>query len=136
MSDRKLSLFLFATLLISFGFGIYLSSTRMTDPFLYIDIAFTKIVNINGKLVFPEQGTFSPLGLAPGRQVLMVQLANMMGVSPDVLQFFPLGTIFVSTTLFLFSYEILDNVILQVALAEKALLHYIAIDAPTNALQY
>lgn len=109
VSERKVAFYLYLTLLIAAIFGTYLAATRMTDPFLYFDISFAKAVNSQGELVFPQQGPFSSLHLAAGRQVLMLQLINMMGISPDIFQFLPIGTIFVSLTLYLLAYQILKS---------------------------
>jgi hypothetical protein len=107
--ERKLTLLAYLTLLIAIGFGIYLSANRMTDPFLFWDIAFTKIVKAQGGLVFPDKAPFSSLVLAPGRQIIMFQLINMMGIPSEEFQFFPLGTIFLAFTMFLLAYEILRS---------------------------
>jgi hypothetical protein len=85
----------------------------MTDPFLYYDISFSKVVRASGELVFPKQAPFSSLNLSPGRQLLMLQLTNMMGITPEEFQFMPIGSLFLSLTMFLLAYELLGSALLS-----------------------
>ena len=88
------------TLLISVGFGVYLSAQRVTDPFLYYDVAFVKSLQHETKMVIPDSGPFASLEPVMGRQILMSEFANMMGIAPEVLQFMPIGAILVAITLY------------------------------------
>ncbi len=92
-------LFLLA-ILISVGFGVFLSTKRVTDPFLYYDVAFVKSQNQQRRMQIPESGRFASLGPVSGRELLIIQFSNMMGINPEVLQYFPIGALLVSITLF------------------------------------
>src|SRR5690349_17258884 len=92
--------FFFLTALLSLGFGAYLSINRVTDPFLYYDVAFVKSFQQQAQMNIPETGPFSSLSFVPGRELLMAQFANMMGISAETLQFLPLGVIIVALTLY------------------------------------
>jgi hypothetical protein len=101
--------FWFITVLISGSFGIYLSTKSVTDPFLYYDTGFIKQTSEAQTFKFPENGPFSSLSLAPGRQVLMYQLSEFTGIAPEKLQFLPLGSIIVSSTLFLLCVVLVES---------------------------
>jgi hypothetical protein len=101
--------FFLLTLLLSTGFSAYLSVKRVTDPFLYYDVAFVKSIQPQPQMIIPEMGPYASLSLAPGREMLMVQFTNMMGIEPEVLQFLPLGAIFVSITLYVLARRLLGS---------------------------
>ena len=84
MKRRSLSVTFFAVvaLLLSTAFGLYLGWKRVTDPFLYYDVSFVKTALTRARIDIPDTGPFASLEYVPGRQVLMLEFANMMGVEP------------------------------------------------------
>jgi hypothetical protein len=99
-------LFLLITIIISVGFGTFLSMERVTDPFLYYDISYIKSIKDDYQMSFPESGPFKSLDLVPGRLFLLSQYMNMMGIDPEALQFLPLGSILTSATLYIIGLKI------------------------------
>ncbi|MFC1923284.1 hypothetical protein ACFLY4_08340 [Chloroflexota bacterium] len=61
---------------------------------------------------FPDVGPYKSLSLAPGRSLILAQYANMMGISPEALQFFPLGSILISATFYYLALRILKSPII------------------------
>ncbi len=102
-------LFFILTLILSTCFGLYLSFEQVTDPFLYYDIAFIKSLQDASQMIVPKSGPFASLQYVPGREMLMLQFVNMMGITPETLQFLPLGTIFISLSLYLLSLRVLKS---------------------------
>src|SRR6266480_2509217 len=88
--------FLAATLLVSLGFGAYLSYRHVTDPFLYYDVGFVTSLSHSSQMVIPNSGPFASLTFVPGRELLMSLLSNMLGIDPQVLQFLPIGSVLIS----------------------------------------
>ena len=101
--------FLLITVLLSASFGTYLSLKRVTDPFLYYDVAFVKTIQDDAKVTFPETGPYSSLSFVAGRSMLMAQFVSLMGIEPDILQFLPIGSIFVSITLYFLALRLLKS---------------------------
>lgn len=81
-------------------FGAFLSTEHVTDPFLYYDIAFVESLEGDSVMDVPPIGPFQSLRLVEGRQILMAQLTNATALAPEELQFLPIGTLFISITLF------------------------------------
>jgi general stress protein CsbA len=61
---------------------------------------------------FPDVGPYTSLGLAPGRSFILAQYVNMMGVNPEALQFFPLGSLLISATFYYLALRFLKSPIL------------------------
>ncbi len=99
----------FATLLLSVGFGAFLSQQRVTDPFLYFDTAFVAKTQHLGELRFPDSTHYASLKLVPGRQILMLEFANLMGISAQALQFLPIGTLLIAALWFLLALFLLNS---------------------------
>src|SRR5947209_9812843 len=100
------------TLVLALLFGTFLSSNRVTDPFLYYDVAFVQSAMGHTQMVLPRHGSFGSLQFVPGREMLMIQLAGIMGVSPQVLQFLPLGELIDSMVLYLLCRALLRSPVL------------------------
>jgi hypothetical protein len=111
-SPSKEITFLIITVSAAIVFGIFLSSKKVSDPFLYYDISFVKSMQDEKRLIFPDAGPYTSLGLAPGRSLLLAQYANMMGIDPEALQFFPLGSILISATYYYLALRILKSPII------------------------
>ncbi len=95
---------------VALGFGWYLGAGRVTDPFLYYDVAFVKQVQMGqASMTIPATGPFASLAYVPGREMLMVQLASMMGIAPETLQFLPVGAVLVSVALYMLSRRLLGS---------------------------
>jgi hypothetical protein len=112
MKSKRLSVdlgFLLLTILLSTCFGAFLSRQRVTDPFLYYDIAFVKSIQQETQMVIPETGPYASLSFVAGREILLTQFANMMGIGPKQLQFLPLGTILLSSTLYFLALRLLKS---------------------------
>lgn len=109
--NHEITLFIF-TLFASVIFGLYLSANRVTDPFLYFDVAFVKSLVGQSRLVIPETGPYASLEPVVGREMLMIQYVNMMGISPEVLQFLPLGAILLAATFYTVAYRFLKSPLL------------------------
>jgi len=105
-------IFFLITVCISICFGNFLSSKNVTDPFLYYDISFVKSIQDERQMNFPDVGPYKSLSLAPGRSVILAQYANMMGINPEALQFFPLGSILISATFYYLALRILKTPII------------------------
>jgi len=108
----KETIFFLITVCISTCFGTFLSSQKVTDPFLYYDIAFVKSIQDERQINFPDVGPYKSLSLAPGRSVILAQYANMMGINPEALQFFPLGSILISATFYYLALRFLKSPII------------------------
>lgn len=111
-NPSKEIIFFLLTVFVSIVFGIFLSSKKITDPFLYYDISFVKSIQNERHIDFPDEGPFKSLGLAPGRSLVLAQYVNMMGVDPEALQFFPLGSILISATLYCVALKFLKSPII------------------------
>jgi hypothetical protein len=112
MRARYLSpavIFYLISLLLGSAFGFFLASQRVTDPFLYFDISFVKSIQPQEAMVIPKTGPYASLSLVPGRELLMAQLSNMLGIEPEVLQFLPIGAILLSQMLYLAGLYILKD---------------------------
>jgi len=112
MKSKRLSVdlaFLLPTILLSTCFGAFLSLQRVTDPFLYYDIAFVKSIQQETQMVIPETGPYASLSFVAGREILLTQFANMMGIGPKQLQFLPLGTVLLSSTLYFLALRLLKS---------------------------
>jgi hypothetical protein len=96
-------------LCLSTAFGLFLADREVTDPFLYYDVAFVARTQRNRRMVFPETGPFASLQFVPGRTILMVQLATMTGLAPEVLQYLPWGAMLVSQTLYVLALKLLKS---------------------------
>jgi hypothetical protein len=97
-------------LAVALGFGWYLGAGRVTDPFLYYDVAFVKQVQMGQtSMTIPATGPFASLAYVPGREMLMVQLSTMMGIAPETLQFLPVGAVLMSVTLYVLSRRLLGS---------------------------
>jgi general stress protein CsbA len=115
MNKKSLSkeiIFFLITVCISTCFGTYLSSKKVTDPFLYYDISFVKSIQDERQMNFPDVGPYKSLSLAPGRSLILAQYANMMGVNPEALQFIPLGSLLISTTFYYLALRTLKSPII------------------------
>jgi hypothetical protein len=108
----KQTYFFIITVFVSAVFGILLSNKKVTDPFLYYDIAFVKSIQDDMQIMFPATGPFASLGLAQGRSLILLQYVNMMGIDPEALQFFPLGAILISATFYYLALRILRSPII------------------------
>jgi hypothetical protein len=108
---RTADIILFAlALAVALGFGWYLSASRVTDPFLYYDVAFVKHVQMaQSTMDIPTTGPFASLAYVPGREMLMIQLAGMMGVAPETLQFLPVGAVLVTIALYVLARRLLGS---------------------------
>ena len=111
-THSKEIIFFLITVCISTGFGIFLSRQKVTDPFLYYDIAFVKSLQDERQMNFPDAGPYKSLSLAPGRSLILTQYANMMGVDSEALQFFPLGSLIVSATFYYLALRFLRSPII------------------------
>jgi hypothetical protein len=96
----------FLTLAVSLGFGVFLSRQKVTDPFLYYDMAFLNDQSQNDLITFPDDGPFASLALVKGRLILLRELSTATGNSPDSLQFVPFGSIVVTAMMFLLLYHL------------------------------
>ncbi|MBV7330762.1 hypothetical protein KFU94_21465 [Chloroflexi bacterium TSY] len=103
------TLFFILTLLLAVSFGLFLSMERVTDPFLYYDVAFIKSIQDSAQVLIPETGPYTSLKPVIGRQILMMQYVSMMGVTPEALQFLPIGSILVMATLYLVAVKLLHS---------------------------
>lgn len=105
------------TLAISLGFGSFLSRQKVTDPFLYYDMAFLKDQANNNAIIFPEDGPFASLALVKGRLILLRELVDATGISPDILQFVPFGSIVVPAMIYLVVYRLFRSPIVASLIA-------------------
>jgi hypothetical protein len=101
----------FLVLAVSLAFSGFLRANGVIDPFLYVDVAHTRLAAESGALAVPETGPFSSLNLVLGRQMLMLQFANMLGIEPETLLYLPLGAILVSSTMFLLGVWLLRSLL-------------------------
>lgn len=105
---------LLVTLCASTAFGLYLAAQEVTDPFLYYDAAFVARTLHQPRMAFPATGPFASLRFAPGRIMLMLQLAAMTGIPAERLQFVPWGAMLISQTLYVLALRLLKSPALAV----------------------
>lgn len=94
--------FLLLIILFSMTIGISIGINEVSDPFLYWNIALVEICKQGGLLGFERLGmfSFSTLGYNPGYTGMLLALSTVAGMSPEILQFLPIGSVFLPIVFF------------------------------------
>jgi hypothetical protein len=89
------------SMLVAMLSGVFFTTKQVTDPFLYYDVGFVTSLQGHMSMHIPSHGPYASLIFVPGREMLMLQLSQMLGIQPAALQFLPVGALILSPPLYL-----------------------------------